>query len=575
VRAFARLYSELDATTRSSRKVEIIAAHLASLPAEDAAWTVHLLAGGRVSRLVATGRLRMWLAAACDLPAWLVAESHQHVGDLAETLALLWLAHGPRGASAPEAPAAQPSLWPTPPACVPAGDGLASWVAATRPLSGAEPAWARATVLTHWAALGAATEAATCLLVYNKLLTGALRVGVARGLVIRALAVVAQAPVALIAHRMMGGARPEAAWFDALVAAPDATAPRYTTRPYPFALAAPLEGAASALGPAEGWLAEWKWDGVRAQVVRRGGVVQLWSRGDEPLTAAFPEVVAAAQALPDGLVLDGEILARGRLEAGGWAPRSFATLSRRLNRTRVSQALRDAVPVGFMAYDALERDGVDLRELPQSARRTHLEAVLAAAPPPLQISPLLPPSWPARDAAWVEARGGGAEGLMLKRADAPYPVGRVRGVWWKHKVAPHTVDMVLVAAQPGHGRRANLLTDYTLAVWQGEALVPAAKAYSGLTDAEIIAIDRLLKQHTTGRFGPVRAVAPVVVLEIAFEGVTRSARHRAGLALRFPRVARWRTDKPPAEADSLSTLQAHLEPEEEAACAQAPLWGPP
>jgi DNA ligase-1 len=369
---------------------------------------------------------------------------------------------------------------------------------------------------------------------------------------VRALAQVSGLSPEVITHRLTGQWTPSAAWGARLLDADAADSD--WSRPYPFFLAHPVEGEVATLGPVEDWWAEWKWDGIRAQLVRRQGGVFLWSRGEELLAGRFPEVEEAAAALPEGTVLDGELLA--------WrddAPMPFAALQRRITRKTVGAALRREVPVRLVVYDCLEQAGQDVRAQPLHARRAHAEGVVRALPAtaPIVLSPLVPlASWEGAQAVRDAARAQQAEGLMLKRRASPYGTGRRGGDWWKWKVTPLTIDAVLVYAQAGHGRRAGLYTDYTFAVWDGDALVTVAKAYSGLTDAELQAVDRWIRQHVRERFGPVVTVAPQLVFELAFEGVQPSPRHKSGVAVRFPRIARWRRDKPAAEADTLEALRA-------------------
>jgi DNA ligase-1 len=423
---------------------------------------------------------------------------------------------------------------------------LPTWVARIRALAALDVEARGAQVLAWWASLPDASR-----FVLTKLMTGALRVGVARGLVVEAIARHAGLPTAVVAHRLSGDWQPSADAWEALVAPGDGgTQP--VDQPYPFYLASPLEAAPDTLGARADWLAEWKWDGIRAQLIRRGATTALWSRGEERLDGRFPEIETAAQALPDG-VYDGEIL--------GWrdgASLPFAALQTRINRKSPGAKVRAACPVVFLAYDLIEADGMDWRERPLGERRALLaERVAQAASPALGISPEVDgDDWAALAAARTGSRARGVEGLMLKRRAGPYAVGRKRGDWWKWKVDPYTLDAVLVYAQPGRGRRANLYTDYTFAVWHDAALVPVAKAYSGLDDREIAALDRWIRAHTTERYGPVRAVEPLQVFELAFEGINVSSRHKSGVAVRFPRILRWRTDKPADQADTLATLQA-------------------
>jgi DNA ligase-1 len=559
---FAALFAAIDHTTSTSSKVEAMAGYFADAPAADAAWAVFFLTGRRLKRLISSRAIGGWITAATGLPEWLLGECYGVVGDGAETAALLFDDHA-------AAPGPQRSL--------------AEWVEGSiQGLRHLEPEAQAAQVLA-WLGELPRWERFTLL----KLLTGELRVGVSQTLVVRALAQSAGLATHVVAARLMGEWTPSAAWYGELVAADATTADR--TRPYPFCLAAPLDPAvrtaadvAAELGDRDAWQVEWKWDGIRAQLIRRDRQVWLWSRGEELITARFPEIAAAAAQLPDGSVLDGEVLAfrDGR-------PLPFFSLQQRIGRTRdVARAAR-AVPVVFMAYDLLERDGVDVRRQPLRERRAWLDALL---PDPLAGAPtaiaLLPddaaPSEPARPAAldrvlqasgvvaagsWsdlaerrAQSREMGVEGLMLKHRDSPYGVGRKRGDWWKWKIDPYSVDAVLIYAQPGSGKRASLLTDYTFGLWHDGALVPVAKAYSGLTNDEIAELDRWIRRHTVERFGPVRHVEPLQVFELGFEAIARSARHRSGVAVRFPRMLRWRRDKPAAEADRLDTLVGMLPP---------------
>ncbi|MCM5570837.1 cisplatin damage response ATP-dependent DNA ligase [Burkholderiaceae bacterium FT117] len=593
MKRFAGLYAELDATTSTRRKTEAMARYFAAAPAADAAWAAYFLAGGRPRRLAPMSVLRATACRLAGLPDWLFEECYQAVGDLAETIALL-----------------------LPPPSLADDTGLEGWMRERLlPLRGAEPERLAAALEDAWQRLEPGAR-----FVLNKLLTGGFRVGVSRQLVIRALAEAFGVDPKLVAHRFVGytdgGREPDARSFAALVRAaadpareaagpvaaegapgdgaivaedPEAALER-AARPYPFFLAQPLQQAADTLGEPARWLLEWKWDGIRIQLVRRSGRAWIWSRGEELVTDRFPEIVEAARALPDGVVLDGELLCWNH-EAG--APMPFALLQRRIGRLRLGPKLLREAPVAMLAYDLLEHEGRDLRGLPQAERRARLVSLLAAGPAqggaaapgpqgaqqagplpsataPIAVSPLLPAGdWAQAAALRERARAAGVEGLMLKRADAGYGIGRTKsspvGDWWKWKIDPLTADCVLVYAQRGHGRRASLYTDYTFALWNGppgdpdRALVPFAKAYSGLTDAEIREVDAAIRRSTIEKFGPVRSVAPTMVFEIAFEGIQRSTRHRSGIAVRFPRIARRRPDKPVDEADTLQGLLALLD----------------
>lgn len=528
MKQFAALYDAIDASTGTQAKVAALAQFFREAPPADAAWAVAFLTGRRPKRLVRAPDLRAWAVEAADVPDWLFEEAYAQAGDLAETITLL-----------------------VPPGRDDEDDAsLATWVEShLLPLAGLEPAAQRRALVDAWQRLRGTSR-----FVFNKLLTGAFRVGVSDGLVVRALAEATGVHADVIAHRLMGQWEPTAEWFSSL-ARPDTTDDDWS-RPYPFFLAHPLEGDLDALGAPDAWLAEWKWDGIRAQVVRRRGRVMLWSRGEELLTGRFPEVEESCALLPDGTVLDGELLAwrDGR-------PLPFTALQRRINRKRVGRQLLAEVPVRLVAYDCLEVDGGDVRARPLAERRALLSTLVDALPTgsAVQLSPSVPAAdWTALRTARGRAREEEAEGLMLKRLASAYGVGRKGGDWWKWKVTPLTVDAVLVYAQAGHGRRAGLYTDYTFALRDGDALVPFAKAYSGLSDAEIREVDRFVRAHTREKFGPVRTVEPQLVFELAFEGIQESTRHKSGLAVRFPRIARWRRDKAVAEADTLERVRAML-----------------
>jgi DNA ligase 1 len=374
---------------------------------------------------------------------------------------------------------------------------------------------------------------------------------VSQTLVVRALAQAAALPVTTIAARMMGDWTPTPDWLGSLLSHEHTDDDR--SRPYPFFLASPLEEQVESLGPREDWLAEWKWDGIRAQLVRRAGAVHLWSRGEELITHRFPEITAAATHLPDGTVLDGEVLA-----FRDDRPLPFAALQQRIGRQKQVAQMARAVPVVFMAYDLLENDGVDRRAHSLDDRRAALLRHITA-PGVLRTSELIAVStWSELAETRSRSRALGVEGLMLKRRSSAYAVGRRRGDWWKWKIDPYSIDAVLIYAQPGSGRRASLLTDYTFGVWDDRELVPIAKAYSGLSNEEIAEMDKWIRRHTRERFGPVRHVEPVHVFELGFEGIAASGRHRSGIALRFPRMLRWRTDRKAEEADTLEHVRGIL-----------------
>jgi DNA ligase-1 len=482
--------------------------------------------------------LRQFAIERAALDEWLFDECHDAVGDFAETIAHI-----------------------LPPPLRDSDIGLATWMdERILPLRGAEPEAVREALFSWWDETAWRER-----FLLMKLIGGGFRVGVSRLLVTRALGAVAGVDPKHIAQRLMGWTdgrvRPSAERYGALLA-PEAESllGERGGQPYPFFLAHPLQAAPDSLGAISDWLAEWKYDGIRAQLVRREGQTWLWSRGEDLITDRFPEISGIA--LPEGTVVDGEVLVwrDGR-------PAAFSELQKRIGRKTLSAKLLAELPAALVAYDLLEQHGEDLRRLPQRERRQRLEAVIgAAASPQLVLSPLIEaPSWEALETIRAESRSRAVEGMMLKEAGAQYGVGRTRdvGTWWKWKIDPFSVDAVLIYAQAGHGRRASLYTDYTFAVWdQGpdgqRRLVPFAKAYSGLTDAEIARVDGIIRRTTLEKFGPVRSVRPSMVFEIGFEGIAASSRHKAGIAVRFPRMLRIREDKAIEEADTLDTLKGML-----------------
>ncbi len=606
---FAKLFSQLDQTNKTNEKVEAIAEYFRRTDAASAAWGLYFLSGQKLQRVVSSGLLRQWAIEVARIEPWLFDECYEAVGDLGETISLVV----PRRTE-------EDSM-----------GLLASWVEQRLlPLRRLTVAEQRSVILASWRQL----NQVACL-VLNKLLTGSFRVGVSQKLVVRGLSVACGVPAEVLAHRLMGSWQPSASFFERLVH-PD-SGDTEVSRPYPFYLASPLEGEPHELGQVDQWQVEWKWDGIRAQVIRRQGQTYIWSRGEELMKDRFPELERAAECLPDGTVVDGEIVGR---RDGVILP--FAQMQRRIGRKQLGPKVLREVPVSYLMFDVLEVGGEDVRGRPLRERRVLLEALASELvvrsrrsgalelPGSLlglaegmgdgdldgdvdsdlgsdldgmgrgegelggeeqgaavggrvsseaslgsvlsdigELSPGLPFLLPARLVAgtWEEladvrsrSREAHAEGLMLKRLDSPYRVGRPRGDWWKWKIEPYTVDAVLIYAQRGHGKRASLYTDYTFGVWDGDVLVPFAKAYSGLTDKEIAKVDRYVRQHTLERFGPVRSVQPALVFELAFENIQISTRHKSGIAVRFPRILRWRSDKSITEADSLTTIRAMLTP---------------
>jgi DNA ligase 1 len=552
MKRFAALYAALDATTSTKEKLEALIGYFSAAEPEDAAWASYFLSGGKPRQSVPTRLLTEFARERAGLPEWLFDESYQAVGDLAETIAYI-----------------------LPPAQRTSELGLAQWIEGrVLTLRGLEPVELRTRLLGYWDELDWSER-----FLLTKLIGGGFRVGVARQLVVRALAEVAGVDHKRIAQRMVGWTdsqqAPGAARYLRLIApeSPDdenAATPHESDLglPYPFFLAHPLQADPATLGAPSDWVVEWKWDGIRAQLVKRGGRVWLWSRGEDLITDRFPELASLGAALADGTVIDGEILA---WEPGADAPLPFARLQPRITRKTLSKKVLADSPARFLAYDLLEAGGRDLRVAPLIERRALLDALAAAlsetlAVDLLRVSPMVDaPDWETLATLRDESRGRGVEGLMLKGRESLYGVGRTKasGTWWKWKIDPYAIDAVLLYAQRGHGRRASLYTDFTFAVWDEadgvRTLVPFAKAYSGLTDEEMRKVDAVVRKTTIEKFGPVRSVTPTLVFEIGFEGIQASPRHKSGIAVRFPRMLRWRTDKHIDDADTLAMLKGFLD----------------
>ena len=570
MKRFARLFAELDQSTSTLAKVDALKRYFADAAPADAAWAVYFLAGGKPRQVVPNAVLWTLACQRAGIDDWLFDACYQAVGDFAETVAHV-----------------------LPPPSSESDLGLAVWIEERLlNLRGLAPEEQGRRVGAYWDELDSAGR-----FLLNKLIGGSFRVGVSKLLVQRALAEGAGVDAKLVAQRMMGytdaRATPSAARLLQLTASGD-IGPLDVGQPYPFFLAHQLDSAeseiAARLGAPDDWIVEWKYDGIRAQVVKRAGQVWIWSRGEELVTERFPEIVALAGALPDGSVLDGEIVV---WKDGRVAP--FNLLQKRIGRKVLTKKVLADAPVGFIAYDLLERDGVDLRDRPQHERRALLESALGVDAidddaPRLRISPIeRRADWAALAELRTESRARGVEGFMLKHRDARYGTGRRKqddlaaGTWWKWKIDPLSVDCVLIYAQAGHGRRASVYTDYTFAVWNrrprdaAEAavvveaiatreppvegalqLVAFAKAYSGLTDAEFRVVDSVIRKTTIEKFGPVRSVRPSLVFELGFEGINKSTRHKSGIAVRFPRMLRIRDDKPLHEADTMAELEALL-----------------
>jgi len=523
---FAKLFARIDESTKTNTKVAALADYFATAPDDDRLWTIALFTGRRPKRAITTTKLRVWAAQIAGLPDWLFDESYHIVGDLAETITLV-----------------------LPPPTSHQDHSLTHWIKTLKHLATLDEDDCKSGILAAWDSLPNDQR-----FLLNKLLTGGFRVGVSAKLMTRALAQATGQPEATLTHKLMGSWTPETTTWTQLIEADDPTAD--LSRPYPFYLAHSVDDPHDLGTPAD-WHAERKWDGIRGQYILRGGTHHIWSRGEELMTDRFPELAQLRDYLPDGTVIDAEILAFANDK-----PLSFNALQKRIGRKTVPKKILAESPVILMAYDLLEKDGVDMRDHTFTTRRNALTNIVNALPDtaPIRLSKEVTfDTWDTLAAERETSRDHNAEGLMIKHRESPYLSGRKRGNWWKWKIDPLTIDAVMIYAQAGHGRRANLFTDYTFAVWNGNELTPFTKAYSGLTDAEFRQITAWVRKNTLHKFGPVRQVTPHHVFEIAFEGITASPRHKSGIALRFPRMLRWRKDKPLAEANTLADLQEMLE----------------
>jgi len=532
MKQFANLVNVLGSSTKTNDKLEALADYFAAADEQDKVWVIAIFSGRRPKRAVNSTQLKIWCAELADLPMWLFEESYHTVGDLAETIALLL----------PDPTSVQSQT-------------LGWYINQLSLLDRQDEAQKKAFIVSSWMSM--TTEER---FVFNKLITGGFRIGVSQKVMVNALAKTVALDAPVIAHRISGNWDPATIAFKELLHAGSGIIDY--SKPYPFYLAYALEDDPTMLGSPEAWQAEWKWDGIRGQIIKRNDELFVWSRGEELMTDKFPEYNILKDLLPDGTVLDGEII-----PAKEGKPLPFALMQTRIGRKTVSKKQLQEAPIFFFVYDLLEYRGIDSRDLPLAERRHQLEQVVKqvydqAGDPaivPLRLSPLIPfSSWDKLVAIRTQSRTNGAEGLMLKRTASVYQAGRKTGDWWKWKIDPLTIDAVMIYAQKGHGRRSNLYTDYTFAVKDGDQLVSFAKAYSGLTDQEFAKVDAFVKRNSIEKFGPVRTVKPELVFEIAFEGIAASNRHKSGVALRFPRISRWRTDKKPDEINTLDDLKKLL-----------------
>ncbi len=537
MKEFARLFSLLDETNKTNDKVRILKEYFNNVSDEDKIQTLALFTGRKPKRQINATLVRTWAMELAHIPVWLFEESYQVVGDLGETIALLL----PKGEGSQD-------------------KSLSEWISEINSLSKFTEEEKKKWLLDSWDSMDQQER-----FVFNKLLTSSFRVGVSQNLIIKALAEISGLETSVLTHRIMGNWDPATFSYQDLIHPDDGSSD--ISRPYPFYLAYAIQDTSDqsksaeeieqALGDTNYWQAEWKWDGIRAQAIHREGEIFIWSRGEDLATEKFPELHPFLLELPSGTVLDGEAIC-----FADNCPMPFSLLQTRIGRKNLTKKILEESPMAFIAYDCLEFKGEDIRYMSLQERRKKLEILHANSnhKDKFRISPIVDfDSWEDLYELRKRSREEFAEGFMLKKLDSPYLVGRKRGDWWKWKVDPLSIDAVMIYAQKGHGRRADLYTDYTFAVWNQDKLVPFAKAYSGLTDKEIRQVDNFVKRNTLEKFGPVRTVKPHLVFEIGFEGINISGRHKSGVALRFPRILRWRQDKKIEDADTLETLKEFLQ----------------
>lgn len=530
MKEFAELFLSLDRTNKTNEKVELLKNYFLSASDTDKMWALALFTGRRPSFKVNSRQIREWASEVANIPEWLFRESYQSVGDLGETISLLL-------------PENELSLLED--------KSLSDWFEYLSKLPQLSEPEKKEHVKAAWKQLSQHE-----IFVFNKLIMGSFRIGVSQTLVVRAVAEATEIEASQIAHRIMGKWMPYDTTFENLIFREDTN--DNASRPYPFYLAYAIESDVADLGHPDEWIVEWKWDGIRSQIIARNNELFIWTRGEDLATEKFPELHVLKTWLPTGTVLDGEIVSYvdGK-------PMPFHVLQTRIGRKNLSKKILQDAPVAFLVYDLLEYEGIDIRTEQQFDRRKKLEQLfeLLPASQKINISPVITfDTWDELKHIHTQSRENVAEGFMIKRKSSTYQVGRKKGDWWKWKIDPLRIDAVLVYAQKGSGRRAELFTDYTFAVWNDEKkLVPFAKAYSGLTDSEIAQVDYYIKRNTVEKFGPVRTVTPKLVFEIGFEGINASSRHKSGIAVRFPRILRWRKDKPIEEADTLDNLKKLLD----------------
>ena len=556
-RSFGNLINNLEQCNSTKKKINLISVFIKDIDPRDGSWILLLLMSTRQKRVITGRRLKDILQASFRMPSWLIDDCFAQVGDSAETISLLWPQLKSELTDANiECSEVYNKLFNEPKESKP----LHWWMETLLPaIKDATETTQNRLILKLWSDIADQDHYLT-----NKLITGGFRNGVSKGLVVKSIAQAYELDESTVLERLMKPIEINNIWFQELTHPVSINRTDRGAIPYPFYLASPVEIEKIKETPPADWRLEYKWDGIRGQLIKRDTGAYLWSRGEELVNHVFPEIIEMAENLPDGTVLDGEILC---WQKDVRKPMAFASLQRRLGRKTVNKKLLKECPTVFLAYDILEHKSIDIRAYNLRDRLKLLESV--------QLNynhPCLVIDNEKEFAEWEEliqlrdrARLEGAEGLMIKKISSHYLSGRKRGYWWKYKHDPMTLDAVLIYAQAGTGKRANLFTDYTFALWddsnknsKDRKLVTFAKAYSGLNNSELMELDKWIRTHTIERYGPTRVVEQKQIFEIAFEGVMESKRHKCGLAVRFPRIHRWRIDKPVMEADCIEQAQALL-----------------
>ncbi len=525
MKQFSTLFQAIESTTSSNAKISAIVNYFEQAQDLDKLWCIAIFSHKRPKRSVTTTLLRTWAAELADIPQWLFEETYHIVGDLAETISKVTPANKNKESKT-----------------------LSDWIQYIIDLKELAEEEKKEKILYAWSALNSDER-----FLFNKLITGGFRMGVAQKTIVKALSRLLGQEENVIAHKLMGNWTPQNISYQELLLTEDQK--HNLSKPYPFYLAYALDSDLQNLGAPDDWFAEYKWDGIRGQIIKRDSHIYVWSRGEELVTHQYPEFDALID-IPDDFVIDGEVLVIKEEKIA-----SFNALQKRIGRKAVSKKMRTEYPVKMMVYDLLELNNADIRDQQQQKRRLLLEKLFLgiSSEMPLRLSPLVSFStWEELHDIRNNIRKKDAEGLMLKRKTGPYKTGRKKGDWYKWKVDPMTIDAVMIYAQRGHGRRANLFTDFTFALKDGDRLVPFAKAYSGLTDIEFREVSQFVRKNTLEKFGPVSSVRPELVFEVAFEGIAESKRHKSGIALRFPRIKRWRKDKPVSEINTLDDIKKFL-----------------